>query len=125
MTTKPVLLAEDDGPTVLQAIERDLRREYGCAGYLVPPFSKETVLTLEFRRCDPSSPAFLPGSHILLEGNGCSDHDGCSTCSPSAIRLVSRCVRSSPAMLTLWQPGWVPCLHHATPGVLPPNPSCL
>ena len=96
-----------------------------CAGYLGHPFSKESVFTRECCRCDPSFPAFLPGSHILQEGNGCPDHYGCTICSPSAIRLVTRCVPSSPAMLTLWQPGWVPCLHHATPGVLPPNPSCL
>src|SRR2546429_4110058 len=30
MTTKPVLLAVDDEPTLLSAIERDLRREYGA-----------------------------------------------------------------------------------------------
>ena len=35
MTTKPVLLAEDDEPTVLQAIESDLRREYGADFWIV------------------------------------------------------------------------------------------
>ena len=30
MTTKPVLLVVDDEPTVLQAIERDVQREYGA-----------------------------------------------------------------------------------------------
>jgi len=58
-----------------------------CAGYLAHPFSKETVFTLEFRRCDPSFPAFFPGSRILQEGNSCLDHDDLSICSPSAIRL--------------------------------------
>jgi len=70
-----------------------------CAGYLAHPFSKETVFTLEFRRCDPSFPAFLPGSRSLQEGHGCPDHDGFSVCSPSAIPLLSRCDRLSPAML--------------------------
>jgi thioredoxin reductase (NADPH) len=31
MTTRPVLLAVDDEPEVLQAIELDLRREYGAS----------------------------------------------------------------------------------------------
>ena len=70
-----------------------------CAGYLVHAFSKETVFTLEFRRCDPSFPAFFPGSRSLQEGHGCPDHDGFSVCSPSAIPLLSRCDRLSPAML--------------------------
>src|SRR5207247_5089015 len=70
-----------------------------CAGYLAHPFSKETVFTLECRRCDPSFPAFFPGSRSLHEGYGCLDHDDFSACSPSAIHLVSRCDRLSPAML--------------------------
>jgi hypothetical protein len=72
---------------------------FSCAGYLARPFSKDTVFTLEFRRCHPSFPAFLPASPSPKEGHGCPDHDGFSACSPSAIRLLSRCDRLSPAML--------------------------
>src|SRR5260221_8047600 len=100
-------------------------RKRPCAGYTAHPFSKETVFTFECRRCDPSFPAFLPGSRSPKEGHGCPDHDGFSACSPSAIHLVSRCVPSSPAILTVWQRGLDPCLHHATPGALPPQPPCL
>lgn len=39
-----------------------------CAGYIARPFAKETVFTLECRRCDPSFPTFLPGSLSLREG---------------------------------------------------------
>jgi hypothetical protein len=70
-----------------------------CAGYLAHPFSKDAVFTLEFRRCDPSFPACLPGSRSLQEGHGCLDHDGFSICSPGAIRLVSRCDWPTPALL--------------------------
>jgi hypothetical protein len=112
---------------MLHSVVRDAvrRSTMTCAGYLVHPFSKEAVFTLECRRRDPAFPAFLPGSGSLQEGLGCPVHDGFSTCSPSAIRLVSRCVLSSPAMLRVWQRGRVPCRHHATPGVLPPQPPCL
>ncbi len=51
---------------------------YPLCVYLAHPFSKETVLTLVFRRCDPSFRAFLPGSLSLQEGHGCPDHDGFS-----------------------------------------------
>ena len=74
-----------------------------CAGYLVHPFPKKMVFTLECRRCDPSFPA----------------------CPPSPIRRVDRCVPSSPAILTVWQRGQDPCLHHATSGVLPLQLPCL
>jgi amino acid transporter len=47
---------------------------YSCPGYLAYPFSNETVFTRAFRRCDPSFPAFLPGSRSLQEGDGCPDH---------------------------------------------------
>ena len=48
---------------VNQVRSQEYVREVGsCAGYIVRPFSKETVFTLELRRCDPSFPAFLPGS---------------------------------------------------------------
>src|SRR5207245_10629630 len=86
-----------------------------CTGFLVHPFSKETVFTLAFHRCDPSFPAFFPGSRSLHEGHGCLDHDGFSVCSTRAIRLLSRCVLSSSAMLSVWQSGRILCLHHATP----------
>src|SRR5216683_4549998 len=99
-------------------------RKRPCAGYTAHPFSKETVFTFECRRCDPAFPAFLAGSGSLQEGLGCPDHDGFSACLSSAIHLVSRCVLSSPAMLTVWQRGRVPCRHHATPGVLPLQPPC-
>ncbi len=56
-----------------------------CAGYIVRPFSKETVFSLEFRRCDPSFPALFPGSCSRQEGPGCPDHD--------AFRLLAKCTR--------------------------------
>jgi hypothetical protein len=96
-----------------------------CAGYLADPFSKGTDFTLEFRRGDPSFPAFFPGSCSLQEEHGCLDHDGFSIRSPGAIRRVSRCVPSSPARLTVWQRGQDPCLHHAMSGVLPLQLPCL
>src|SRR5437660_10331663 len=77
---------------------------------------------LEFRRCHPSFPAFLLGSPSPKEGHGCPDHDGFSACSPSAIRLLSGCILSSSAMLSVWRPGQDPCLHHATSRALPPQP---
>jgi hypothetical protein len=62
-----------------------------CTGYVAHPFSKEMVFTLAFHRCDPSFPAYLPGSGSLQEGQGCLEHGGFSVCSPRAIRLLSRC----------------------------------
>ena len=70
-----------------------------CAGYIVRPFSKETVFSLAFRRCDPSFPALFPGSCSRQEGPGCPDHDDFSVCSPSALGLLSRCGPPSPALL--------------------------
>jgi len=58
-----------------------------------------------YRRGDPSFPAFLPGARSLREEYSCADHDGFSVCSPSAICLLSRCVLSSSAMLSVWQSG--------------------
>ena len=56
------------------------------AGYPAHPISKETVFTLQFRRCDPSFPALFPGSGMRQEGIDCLDHDDLSICSqvPSA-----------------------------------------
>ena len=62
-----------------------------CAGYLAHPFSKGKVFALAFRRCDPSFPAFLPGSRSLQEGHGCLDHDGFSVCSPGDPPFVQVC----------------------------------
>ncbi len=87
---------------------------FPCAGYIAHPFSKETVFTLAFRRCDPSFPAFLSGSRSLQEGQGCPDHDGLSVCSPSAIRLLSKCDPSSPAMLLGTSEAMFPCAGDST-----------
>src|SRR5205814_7604436 len=38
------------------------------ASYVTPSSSKETVFTLALRRCDPSFPAFFPGSRRLQAG---------------------------------------------------------
>src|SRR5579864_8220065 len=87
--------------TDLGRSKSELIAENACAGYIARLFSKETVFTLECRRSDPSFPAFLPGSRSLHEGPDCLDHDSYSACSPGAIHLVSRCVLSSPAMLSV------------------------
>ena len=100
------------------------KQDTACAGYIVRPFSKETVFPLEFHRCDLAFPAFLPGSGSLQEGLGCPVHDGFSSCSTGAIRFVSRCALSSSAMLMVWHRGRVPCLHNAIPGVLSLQPPC-
>lgn len=48
MTTKPVLLAVDDELTLLAAIERDLRREYGADFRIVGATSgSEALATLK------------------------------------------------------------------------------
>ena len=48
MTTKPVLLAVDDELTLLSAIERDLRREYGADFRIVGATSgSEALATLK------------------------------------------------------------------------------
>jgi thioredoxin reductase (NADPH) len=48
MTTKPVLLAVDDEPTVLHAIERDVEREYGADFRIVSAASgSEALATLK------------------------------------------------------------------------------
>ena len=86
---------------------------HACAGYLPHLFSKETVFTFAFRRCDPSFPAFLPGSHSLQEGHGCQVHEGFSVCSPSAIHLLSRCDWPSPAMLCVSE-AVLPCAGYST-----------
>ena len=75
--------------------------EWRCTGYIARPFSLETVFTFEWRRCDPSFPAFLPGFRSLREGDDRFDHEGFSACFPSAICFVSRRDRFSPALL-LW-----------------------
>jgi hypothetical protein len=59
----------------------------GCNGYLVHPFSKESVGTLELSRGDPSFPAFFQGSRSQQESLDRPDHHGFSVCSPNAIRL--------------------------------------
>jgi hypothetical protein len=69
---------------------------------------------LEFRRCHPSFPAFLLGSHSPKEGHGCSDHDVLCACSPSAIRLLSGCGRLSPAMLLSISEAVFRCAGHST-----------
>ena len=46
MTTKPVLLAVDDEPSVLQAIERDVQREYGADYQIVCATSGSEALEL-------------------------------------------------------------------------------
>jgi hypothetical protein len=58
MTTKSVLLAEDDEPTVLQAIERDLRREYSADFWIVCTagrqwLSRSRRLFHLFPKCNP------------------------------------------------------------------------
>ncbi len=73
-----------------------------CAGYVAHPLSKETVFTLEFRRCDPSFPVIFPGSRSLQEGHGCLDHDGFPVYSPSAIHLLSRYERNGFPCSTCW-----------------------
>src|SRR5215471_6169574 len=86
----------------------------GCNGYLAHPFSKWSVGTLERSRCDPSFPAFLPGSRRLREDNGCPDHEVISTCFPSTIHLVSRCDRFSPALLLCVSQAMFPCAGYST-----------
>jgi hypothetical protein len=39
----------------------------GYAGSAAHPFLTKTMLNLGVRRCDPSFPAFLAGSHSLRE----------------------------------------------------------
>ena len=95
LSASPSRLASVRGPGV--------SRVRSCASSVVHPFSKEAVFPLEFRRCDPSFPAS----------------------SPSAIPLVSRCAPSSPAMLSVWQPGQILCLHNATSKALPHQPPYL
>src|SRR2546421_6897594 len=67
-----------------------------CAGYVAHPFSKETVFTLAFHRCDLSFAVFFPGARSLQEGHGFLNHDGFSVCSPSAICPLPRCDRLHP-----------------------------
>ena len=46
MTTKPVLLAVDDEPTTLAAIERDVEREYGADFRIVSATSGREALAM-------------------------------------------------------------------------------
>ena len=71
-----------------------------CAGYIARRYSKETVFTLEFRWCDSSFPAFLPGSLSLQEGHECTT-GALVWRDRKVFPLLSRCDPSSPDMLTI------------------------
>jgi hypothetical protein len=95
------------------------KRTPWCTGYIARPLSKETVFTLDFLRCDPSFPAFLPGSRSLRENRGCPDHEGFSACFPCAIRLVSRRDLFSRALLLCVSQAVFPCAaNYLVPSIL-------
>ena len=54
-------------PAALAKIATPRRYLDPCAGYVAHPFPKKTVFTLDFRRCDPPFPAFLPRSRSLQD----------------------------------------------------------
>ncbi len=89
----------------------------GCNGYIAHPFSKWSVGTLERSRCDPSFPAFLPGSRSLREVLGCPDHEGFSASFPGTIHFVSSRDRFFTSSISMCQSGdvllcWMRYLSH-------------
>ena len=89
MTTKPVLLAVDDELTLLAAIERDLRREYGADFRIVGATSgSEALATLKQLKLRNEPVALLLVAQRIQEMTGVEFLEQAMDLFPDAKRVL-------------------------------------